>query len=288
MTSALSYSCIAPLILGFATVSFGLLSLAVRYNVLFVLGTTYTTGGESYARAIKQLTVGLYLSEVCLLGLFAISVNSSKQSIGPLVLMIIFLVATVLWHLWLNRSLRKMSDSLPASEIPEKTTYGRDNSDVEMHPGYNNGTSNGASNGASNGYDGNEKHLPPTTVVSPNEQGQQGFKEKFMAFFHPQADAARVMRMLSPHLSEPVRPYTQREYEEAYLPPAVTSECPMVWIPRDKYGVSTQEVAGSREAIGQEGFEITDEGAWFNEKGKLQFGSDNIGGMPIYEEKPIY
>lgn len=61
---------------------------------------------------MQQLTTGIYLSEVCLIGLFAIGVGSSTQSVGPLVLMIVFLVVTIAWHIWLNRTLSKLEIQL--------------------------------------------------------------------------------------------------------------------------------------------------------------------------------
>ncbi|KAM3072575.1 phosphate metabolism protein 7 [Clarireedia jacksonii] len=56
---AISYSCIAPLVLGFATIGFVLIYLAVRYNMFYVLTNKVNTKGQSYAKALQQLTVGV-------------------------------------------------------------------------------------------------------------------------------------------------------------------------------------------------------------------------------------
>ncbi|CAK3869412.1 related to DUF221 domain [Lecanosticta acicola] len=254
---ALSYSSIAPLVLGFATVGFGFLYIAFRYNALFTLGTNVSTRGESYARALQQLTVGIYISEICLIGLFAIGVGSTNQSIGPLVLMIIFLVGTIVWHVLMIRSLSKLSNSLPEEPVAEKfhqNAAGRENSDAEK----------------------------------AQETGQKkiGIVDRVKRFFWPLNAAADAIWSVSPNLGEPVRPYTQQEVDEAFLHPAVISEVPTIWIARDKYGLSKQEIVNTKKEVG-EGLEVTDENAWFNEKGKLQWDEDIVK-APIYEDEPAY
>jgi hypothetical protein len=97
-------------VLGFSTVGFFLLYLAFRYSSIFTLGTDVSTRGESYGRALMQLTTGIYLSELCLIGLFGIGTGNTTASIGPLVLMVVLLVATILWHIWLKRKVKKLDD----------------------------------------------------------------------------------------------------------------------------------------------------------------------------------
>lgn len=112
---AITYAAIAPLILGWATVGMSLFYFAWRYNVLFVTDTQIDTRGLIYPRALKQLFTGIYLSELCLIGLFAASV-----AIGPLVLMIAFLVFTVLFHLSLNAALDPLLYNLPQTLMAEE------------------------------------------------------------------------------------------------------------------------------------------------------------------------
>lgn len=112
---AITYAAIAPLVLGWATIGMALFYFAWRYNVLFVTDTQVDTRGLIYPRALKQLFVGVYLSELCLIGLFGASV-----AIGPLVLMIAFLVFTVLFHLSLNQALDPLLYNLPQSLMAEE------------------------------------------------------------------------------------------------------------------------------------------------------------------------
>ena len=283
---ALAYSCIAPLVLGFATVGFSLIYLGFRYNALFTLGTQVSTRGRCFARALQQLTTGMYLGEICLIGLYAIGTSSTNQAIGPLVLMVVFLAATIAWQVLLNRHLKKLDREFPDEQIAEHAARnGRSAQDVEKL-----GMSNGASNGATNGDAGYEGLLyAPGHKQLPQESSPQktGFVASLKNFFKPKQAAADHIWNIAPHLSTPVRTYTQREHLEAYMHPAAVSETPMVWIARDGYGVSQREVMDSKAKIG-EGFEMTDEGAWFNEKGKIEWKQDDVKEAPIWEEEPVY
>lgn len=112
---AITYAAIAPLVLAWATVAMGLFYFAWRYNILFVTDTKIDTRGQIYPRALKQLFTGIYLSELCLIGLFGASV-----AIGPLVLMVIFLIFTILFHVSLNSALNPLLYNLPQSLMAEE------------------------------------------------------------------------------------------------------------------------------------------------------------------------
>lgn len=112
---AITYASIAPLCLGFSTIGMSLFYFAWRYNVLFVTDTGIDTRGLIYPRAIKQMFTGIYLSELCLIGLLGASV-----AVGPLILMIVFTVFTVLFHLSLNNALNPLLYNLPQSLMAEE------------------------------------------------------------------------------------------------------------------------------------------------------------------------
>ncbi|TID26093.1 DUF221-domain-containing protein [Venturia nashicola] len=112
---AIAYSCIAPLVLGFATIGLGLIYLVSRYNSIYTLATTIDTKGQAYGRAMQQLTVGVYLAEISLIGLFAIKIGEGAASIGPLLLMVILLITTALFHAAMRRALHPLTRTLPSS-----------------------------------------------------------------------------------------------------------------------------------------------------------------------------
>ena len=64
------YSVISPLILVFNIMAFSLFWIVYRYNLLFVVNYRFDTGGLLFPRAINQLFTGIYVMEICLVGLF--------------------------------------------------------------------------------------------------------------------------------------------------------------------------------------------------------------------------
>jgi hypothetical protein len=121
LPKALAYSCIAPLTLWFATIGLGLLYLAFRYNVFYTVSTAVDTKGNAYGRALQHLTVGIYLAELCFIGLF--SANGGK---GPAQLMVLFFIISVTYQIYLNwvlnPLLNSLSDKLLADEEQEALT----------------------------------------------------------------------------------------------------------------------------------------------------------------------
>jgi calcium permeable stress-gated cation channel len=105
---AISYSCIAPLVLGFAGTGLYIIYLVYKYNILYVYDSEIDTKGLVYPRAMMHLLVGLYLAEICLLGLFLL-----KLAIGPALLMLLFFIFTGLVHLALDDAVGPLMYNLP-------------------------------------------------------------------------------------------------------------------------------------------------------------------------------
>ncbi|KAK4962623.1 phosphate metabolism protein 7 [Elasticomyces elasticus] len=280
---ALAYSCIAPLVLGFATVGFALLYLAFRYNILFTMGTDVDTKGRAYARALQQLTVGIYLAEFCLIGLFAIGTSGSAASAGPLVLMIIFTIGTILWHVQLRAAVAKHVVSLPSDLLAEQDNGPQHNRDEEK--GYNNGH---ATKKVDSDSSASDEYQVPNSANPPKPP--TGIVGRLKGFLLPGrfASAAVISKhILSPHLANPVRPYTPKEREEAYMHPALTAETPIIWLPRDDFGLSKQETHACEREVG-EGVEVSDKNAWVDESGKVQWDERELKKAPLYEDEVQY
>ncbi|KAL4882249.1 hypothetical protein BJY04DRAFT_50877 [Aspergillus karnatakaensis] len=221
---ALTYSCIAPLILGFCFVGLYLVYQAYRYNFLFVYDIRIDTKGLVYPRALQHLLTGIYLANICMIGLFAI-----KSAIGPLIIMVLFTILTILAHLSLNEALAPLNTFLPRTlDVEEELQQAKEE----------------------------ELALLQTT---PRGRWSSAFK-----WFHPNLyrDFAALRRKVRRDHVE--IKYSDEERRNAYFEPCITSRMPTIWIPRDKWGVSRWEVEGTDDRI-----PITDEGAHLDEKGKI-------------------
>ncbi|KAI1409424.1 DUF221-domain-containing protein [Hypoxylon sp. FL1857] len=262
---SITYAAIAPLVLGFATIGLSLFYLAWRYNVFFVTDTTIDTRGLIYPRALKQLFSGVYISELCMIGIFATSV-----AIGPLVLMIAFLIFTVLFHLTINSAIDPLLYNLPR-------TLGIEAESKEMRT---------ESSTTRNGYhDGVQDDTPDAKKTSSADTAVAGKKPGFLSkFLKPwQYCDYEAMRKLVPHDAVDTNNlYTDEVERNAYFPPSVSSGTPLLWIPEDPLGISKQEIQDTPEVIS-----ITDEGCTLSDKNKLEWDTETVR-PPVWEEKIYY
>ncbi|KAL2256671.1 hypothetical protein VTK26DRAFT_1320 [Humicola hyalothermophila] len=274
---AITYSCIAPLMLGWATIAMFLFYFAWRYNVFFVTDTKIDTRGLIYPKAIKQLFTGLYLAEVCMIGLFGASVSP-----GPLVLMVVFLVFTVLFHISLNSALDPLLYNLPLTLLAEEEDAAKLLADPEA----------GAAEGPSTNDPEKVVELKGDGVVDGIENAAAHARAAGEAtgragnlltrFLQPwiYADYA-ILRNLVPRGAQ-VDPYPEDVAANAYYPASVRSATPLLWIPSDPAGVSKQEVAHTSKVI-----PITDEGCELDENGKLVWDREETR-PPVWEEKIFF
>jgi hypothetical protein len=261
---AITYSIIAPLVLLFATIGLSIFWIAFKYNMLYCYEPTVDTMGRIYPRAVLHLFTGVYLLEVCMIGLLAIS-----KAFGPFVLMIITLIFTVLYHIALVTAFGPVIDFLPRNlEEEEQALLSRNDSTVKEATAEENAAGAGTEPAEHN----------PAFVQQPPKAGM------FARFFKPHLyESYAINRGLMPkHYPAPV--YRAEDRENAYAHPALAAKEGILWLPRDEAGVSKEEIEGSRP------FDIaaSDDHAWVDEKSKIQW-TDNVDGVdtqpPDYEEK---
>ncbi|KAF1969274.1 DUF221-domain-containing protein [Bimuria novae-zelandiae CBS 107.79] len=265
---ALSYSGIAPLVLGFATVGFSLIYLAFRYNFLYCYETNIDTQGQAYQRAIRQLITGVYLSEGCLIGLFAIATGDNTAAAGPLAIECVLLAVTIVAHLCLRTALTNHEARVAYSDPVPAT--------AQLEQGLAHGTT--------------EKNATATDTSAPNVMPKAtkipGFLQKLI---NPERNS-------TPQLSSRLDQFYHQPQElptdiakRAYFNPAITSPTPVLWIVHDDMGISAREVSDTKKEV--PGLEITDEQAYFNEKNKVIWDKVEEGKAreaPIWEEKIVY
>jgi hypothetical protein len=265
--------------LGWATIAMALFYFAWRYNVLFVTDANIDTRGLIYPRALKQLFVGLYLAEICMIGLFGASV-----AIGPLVLMVIFLIFTILFHMSLNSALNPLLYNLPQSLLAEEESLRGVDAEAARgvdagQPGYNGNSHNGV--GQIPSVDSTKKDIREVHLA---HAGNGKKPNMFVKFLKPWVynDYMALRALVPANVLDYNNLYTDEVENGAYLPPTVTSQTPLLWIPSDPAGVSKQEVRDTSKVI-----PITDEGCELNEKGQMIWDQETTR-PPVWEEKIEY
>jgi calcium permeable stress-gated cation channel len=262
---ALAYSCIAPLVLGFAAAGLYLFYIAYRYQFLYVIQVKLEPRGASYALAIQHLMTGIYLAEICLLGLFGI-----KKAAGPSAMLGVLLVLTVIYHITVNRYLSPLEKFLPLDI---------DGSHDEREP-------------LLDAEEGSGSHGRPIERVRQLgrvaiEKLPSGLLDPLKAFLEPRLlPAVDDLRswLINPASGDEPPTYSEEDVQNAFKSPAFTSKMPKVWIPKDQHGVSANEI----EANDKAGIPTTDEGATLDREGNLSWAEDDFEAAPIFKPTKKY
>ena len=288
---ALSYAAIAPLVLGFATIGLGLIYAAYRYNMLYVHDTHIDTKGGFYARALEQLMVGVYLGQLCLLGLFGIGIGGNLNSIGPTVLQVVLIVATIIFHIFMKRKVKQLN-LVGNSEHPRQqndTEAGNAVKSSRTHTG-NNKHDHRSDQALVSRYNDEQRATNGSEVsgiASPaNSPPRQSLLKKI--FTPHRLSVSDISASLDTRFCQTVPPYTEKEVLEAYLHPALEERLDVIWLPRDRAGISTREVTELRDSLSSYEIHITDEDATMNEKGKVEWDANNVRQAPLWENKVVY
>ncbi|CRK42410.1 hypothetical protein BN1723_000819 [Verticillium longisporum] len=266
---SIAYAVIAPIMLFWSTIGIGCFYMAYRYNILFVTDTNIDTRGLIYPRALKQLTCGVYLAEICMIGMFSV-----KKAPGPVVIAVVLLVLTILGHITFASALNPLLYSLPRTlQVEEELLL---TGDVEAAAA---GTNAEGAAGTQSKAAIFKKVLPGNGGNVVEKRGNiitRWLKPWIFADYH-------TLRALVPHdLVDVDQLYTEQVEKDAYFPPSVTSATPLLWIPEDKAGVSRDEIIQTSKVIG-----ITDEGCTLDDKNKLQWDAEGAR-PPIWDEKIYY
>ncbi|KAK2470017.1 hypothetical protein H9L39_18394, partial [Fusarium oxysporum f. sp. albedinis] len=264
------YSVIAPFLLFWSTISMGLFYLAYRYNILYVADTDVDTRGLIYPQALKQLLFGVYVAEMCLVGMFIVS-----KAAGPAFLMIIFLALTILCHVSLVKALDPLLYNLPLSRQFEKDRIDRSQ---QRKP-----DDGQVQNGASAICRGASKRKTARKLV-PTATGRDRNKVNFVSEWLKSrifVDYAAVEQLLyHEDLIEPE--HSQDGEAQAYYPLSVTSQTPSLWIPGDYAGISNNEVVDTRKIA-----PISNKGCHLNRRNGIQWETDSPR-PPDWREKVMY
>jgi hypothetical protein len=125
---ALVYSVVSPLILLFAIITFTLFWVAYRYNTLYVSRFELDTGGLLFPRAINQTFTGLYVMELCLIGLFLLVRDTDNKVACSVqaIIMIVVAILTGLFQILLNQAFGPLFRYLPITLEDDAVRRDRD------------------------------------------------------------------------------------------------------------------------------------------------------------------
>ncbi|KAL5427845.1 hypothetical protein PMIN04_001054 [Paraphaeosphaeria minitans] len=255
---AIAYSCIAPLVLGFAAVGLTCFYFSYRYMLLFTVSPKIDTKGHCYTNALQQILGGIYIAELCLLGLFGL-----RQATGPSVMIGVLFLTTILFNVMTNNYFAPLEKFLPADLSAEEDGEAApllDDREVEE------------------GVVTYVHRVVDSTPIPPS------YLTSLARFFEPRRYAShRAMRAWlredTEWDEEDVPHYSEDQLRKAYLDPAFTSQTPVVWVPRDEAKVSKRVV----QDLVEKQVAASDEGAWIDKDGNLKWATDDFSKVPIFK-----
>lgn len=245
--------------MGFAAAGLILFYLSYRYMLLYTVQPKIDTKGHSYTLALQQLLTGVYLAELCLIGLFG-----AHKAKGPSIMLVILFMLTALFNAAMNKYLAPLEKFLPMDLVPEAENTEQTPLLAAVEEG-----------------EANESHLHrlgrrarlPNDVVDP-----------IARFFQPHIfashQAMKAWLRDGDFDENDVPEYDEDDLKKAYLNPVFTSPTPVVWVARDEIGTSKNEI----EELEKAGLKASDEGAWLDEHGDLQWSFDDFDKVPIFKQ----
>lgn len=284
----LIYCIIAPLIIVFAIITFTLLWIAHRYNMLYVTRFQLDTGGLLYPRAINQTFTGLYFMEVCMIGLFFLvrDEHGYAPCIPQAVIMVIVAAFTVIYQVLLNMSFGPLFNHLPITfedeavlrdEAFERAQARRLGLDEDEEAAGGEQPDNAIEMSRLNTVDGPKKFAKFNPVNIAQDAGswamRSGRKIGSKTFGHDN-DAVSPHPAIHHHrkrhrdteaqkkiadalyggYNDEIEDLTPEERDvlvkHAFQHYALRARRPTVWMPRDDIGVSDDEVRRTREFAG--------------------------------------
>jgi calcium permeable stress-gated cation channel len=238
--------------------------LSYRYNLLYVLQPKVDSKGECYGKALQHILVGVYLSELCLIGLFG-----AREAPGPSALMVVLLIITILYHIILNRVLTSVKKNFATSDEGETVPL------------------LAAEEGNAEHSEGHVARFEPANIglsMLPRFVSEPVTRiiESYLA---SNRDTAKSW-MNDPSIREDEDEvhYTDEEVNKAYLNPALTSKTPKLWLAKDEMGVSKHEIAENEAA----GISATDEGAFLDSQNRVRWEQNDFSKVPIFKTPVKY
>lgn len=121
----LIYSCVAPIMPYFILVTFGILSVVFRHQLIYVYSPENDDGGKMWSKVIMVLIICLFLAEFTLTGILSL-----KQGVVAATLMIPLIIISGLCFLYITQQHFRVTEFIPStlSKKYDIRNFGRDNS----------------------------------------------------------------------------------------------------------------------------------------------------------------
>lgn len=273
----MAFAIIAPLILLFAVAAMALSYLAFAHNLMYVLVEAPNSRGAHYPRALFQIFAGIYVGQISLLGMFIFG-----RGLGPIVLQAIGLIFTVFCHYQMHIAFDRLIQSVPLDCM--KALDGVSTTDSFCcHSDYLSKVLSSRNKHNSRHFFKMEKEQQKTVrkdllralqkdkelavvpLLADRDFESTRFKNFLVRFLRPDVYMSfHYVKKLLPAIYNIKA--DQVDEETSYYEPASIAKMPLLWIPKDPFGWSQEEINKSRDVL-----PMLDANSGFNKKGHIEF-----------------
>jgi len=123
----LVYSCVAPIMSYFVLLTFGVLSLVYRHQLIYLYNSDNDSGGKLWSRVIALFIVCMFTSEVTLIGILSLKKGSIAAA-----LLFPLLAITVLFLIYCYREHMRVTQFVPSTLCKETDIQNHDTLDLSF------------------------------------------------------------------------------------------------------------------------------------------------------------
>jgi hypothetical protein len=263
----LEYGVISPLILPFVCLFFILQYFVYLYQFVYVYESTSETAGRHFPRAIRHIYIGLLISQVTLIGLFAIRTGSR----GQMGLMIATLVCTSFALYYYDRAFKPLFKYLPVSIFENVDHDHKKNDDVyqiDLSEDDKRNSKGYVSDDSSQDHHSRRDLINKTATNSSfnSRTPTEAYNARQLLLKRLEAEREKDIDQIRQE-SQVIINTARSLYEtEAYMHPSTYAPEPVIWIPEDDLGITQKQIKEFQASS----VEATSRGACIvrNEKGK--------------------
>jgi hypothetical protein len=251
-------------VLGFAAIGLALFYYSYRYMLLYTVQPKVDTKGHCYTLALQQILTGIYIAELCLFGLFSL-----RHATGPSIMIAVLFIVTLVFNYTTNRYFSPLEQYLPVDLALESG----DDEQAPLLSAAEEGEADALRNTRSNIERLSSRARVPSKVVTPVAQ----FLQPHIFASHT---AMKAWLRDGDFDADDAPEYSDEDVKKAYLNPVYTSKTPVVWLAKDSMGASKNEARENDSA----GINCSDQGAWIDEKGDLEWSKNDFEEVPIFKK----
>lgn len=265
---SLAFSILAPMILLFSFAAFVLIFIAYCHNMTYVFVEGSDSRGAHYPVAIMQTFTGLYIGQVCLLGLFIVG-----KGYGPIVIQAIGLGATIFAHINLQRAFGYLGNvvsidlMIPLDGVSKTPSFNGEtdyryrvlNEKVDLKE------EKEEEDVKRNLQDNVKNGLSLVPLLADRESKQVYSNNPLVKWIRADyfKDYSHVKQLVPASYNVDS---TEADNKHAYDQPFISTKMPVLWIPKDPMGWSKEQIKQNSSVL-----TMLDENSGFTPSGKIYF-----------------